>query len=69
MHPGKTVSTPAPAMTARERVDVVEPEVSSTPTPAALAATPTPKEAPVVYYASIGLVVVGLLALALRRRE
>ncbi|MDR9816285.1 MAG: hypothetical protein WAO36_07565 [Candidatus Methanoculleus thermohydrogenotrophicum] len=72
------VSTPAPVATVGEEEekdgeepDVVEPEVSltSTPTPtAASAATPTPKEAPVVY-APIGLVVAGLLALALRRRE
>jgi hypothetical protein len=71
------VSTPVPVATVgeeekdREEPDVVEPEVSltSTPTPAAAsAATPTPKEAPVIY-APIGLVVAGLLALALRRRE
>jgi len=72
------VSTPAPVAAVEEEEekdgeepDVVEPEVSltSTPTPAAaLAATPTPKEAPVVY-APIGLVVAGLLAFALRRRE
>ncbi len=72
------VSTPAPVAAVEEEEekdgeepDVVEPEVSltSTPTPAAAsAATPTPKEAPVVY-APIGLVVAGLLAFALRRRE
>lgn len=70
------VSTPAPVATVGEEEekdgeepDVVEPEVSLTSTPApASAATPTPKEAPVVY-APIGLIVAGLLAFALRRRE
>jgi len=72
------VLTPVPVATVgeeeeknREEPDVVEPEVSltSTPTPvAASAATPTPKEAPVIY-APIGLIVAGLLAFALRRRE
>jgi len=48
---------------------VVEVSPISTPAPAAAsAATPTPQEAPIVY-APIGLVVVGLLAFALRRRE
>ena len=71
-------SSPAPVAAVEEEEekegedpDVVEPEVSltSTPTPAAAsAATPTPKEAPVIY-APIGLVIAGLLAFALRRRE
>ncbi len=53
-----------------EETDVVEPEVSptTTVTPADSAATPTPKETPVIY-APIGLIVAGLFALAFRCRR
>lgn len=71
--PATPTLTPEPATTLGEeeqRTEVVEPQGSPTSTPAlaSAAAVPTSKAAPVAY-APIGLVILGLLVLALRRQE
>jgi len=63
--PGISGSIRYPGPLRQERRDEVTVHVYSHPAGNFI---PTPKEAPVVY-APIGLVVVGLLAFALRRRE